>query len=100
MEVTFTELLARHVYCPASFLFILFNFKDATFFPELSSTPFLIHATPGGGFPEAVQATVAGILQWNIFLPERGTLVVPLKGKKKRLQRSSRGVANLTWKES
>ena len=23
MEVTFTELLARHVYCPASFLFIL-----------------------------------------------------------------------------
>ena len=56
MEVTFIELLARHVYCPASFLFILLNFTDATFFSELSSTPFLIHATSGGGFPEAVQA--------------------------------------------
>ena len=60
MEVTSTELLARHVYCPASVLFILSNFKDAAFFPELSSTPFLIHATSGGGFPEAVQATVTG----------------------------------------
>ena len=55
MEVTSTELLARHVYCPASFLFILWNFKDAAFFPELSSTPFLIHATSGSGFPEASQ---------------------------------------------
>ena len=60
MDVTSTELLARHVYCPASFLFILSNSKDADSFPELSSTPFLIHATSGGGFPEAVQATVTG----------------------------------------
>ena len=60
MEVTSTELLARHVYCPASVLFILLNFKNAAFFPELSSTPFLIHATSGGGFPEAVQVTVTG----------------------------------------
>ena len=60
MEVTFTELLARHPYCPASFLFILLNFKNATFFPELSSTPSLIHATSGGGFPEASHAMVTG----------------------------------------
>ena len=56
MEVTFTELLARHVYCPASVLFILLNFKNAAFFLKLSSTPFLIHATSGSGFPEALQA--------------------------------------------
>ena len=60
MEVTSTELLARHVYFPASVLFILSNFKNADFFPELSTTPFLIHATSGGGFPEASQAMVAG----------------------------------------
>ena len=60
MEVTPIELLARHVYCPASFLFILSKFKDAAFFPELSCTPYLIHATSGSGFPEAVQATVTG----------------------------------------
>ena len=58
MEVTPTELLARHVYCPASILFKLSNFKDAAFFPELSSTPFLIHATSGSGFPEASQVMV------------------------------------------
>ena len=60
MEVTSTELLVRHVYCPASVLFILSNFKDVAFFPELSSTPFLIHATSGSGFPEASQAMVTG----------------------------------------
>ena len=60
MEVTSTELLARHVYCPASVLFILSNFKNAAFFPELSSAPFLIHATSGGGFPDALQAMVTG----------------------------------------
>ena len=60
MEVTSTELLARHVYCPASVLFILSNFKNAAFFPELSSSPFLIHATSSGGFPEASQAVVTG----------------------------------------
>ena len=60
MEVKSTELLAWHVYCPASVLFILSNFKNAAFFPELSSTPFLIHATSGGGFPEASQAMVIG----------------------------------------
>ena len=53
MEVTSTELLARHVYCPASVLFTLLNFKYASFFPELSSTPFFIHAKSGSGFPEA-----------------------------------------------
>ena len=58
MEVTSTELLARHVYCPASVLFILSNFKRAVFFPELSSIPFLIHATSGSGFPKALQAMV------------------------------------------
>ena len=58
MEVTSTELLARHVYCPASVLFILSNFKNAAFFPELSSIPFLIHATSGSGFPEASHAMV------------------------------------------
>ena len=58
MELTSTELLARHVYCPASVLFILSNFKKADFFPELSSSPFLIHATSGGGFLEASQAIV------------------------------------------
>ena len=60
MEVTFTELLARHVYCPASVLFILLNSKDVAFFPELSSTPFLIHATSGSGFPEASQVIMTG----------------------------------------
>ena len=60
MELTSAELLARHVYCPASVLFILSNFKNAAFFPELSSSPFLIHATPGCGFPEASQAMVTG----------------------------------------
>ena len=60
MEVTSAELLARHVYCPASVLFILLNFKNAALFPELSSTPFLIHTTSGGGFPEASQAVVTG----------------------------------------
>ena len=60
MEVISTELLARHVYCPASVLFILPNFKNAAFFPELSSTPFLLHVTSGSGFPEASQAMVTG----------------------------------------
>ena len=60
IEVNSTELLARHVYCPASLLFMLSNFKNEAFFPELSSTPFLIHATSGGGFPEASQAMVTG----------------------------------------
>ena len=60
IEVNSTELLARHVYCPASLLFMLSNFKNVAFFPELSSTPFLIHATSGGGFPEASQAMVTG----------------------------------------
>ena len=69
MEVTSTELLARHVYCPASFLFTLSNFKIAAFFPELSSTPFLIHATSGGGFPEAVQVTVTGDPSMKYFPP-------------------------------
>ena len=58
IEVTSTELLARHVYCPASVLLILSNFKNAAFFPELSSSPFLIHATSGSGFPEALQVMV------------------------------------------
>ena len=61
MDVTSTELLARHVYCPASVLFILSNFKNAAFSPELSSTPFLIHATSGHGSPEALQA----MLTWD-----------------------------------
>ena len=60
MEVTSTELLARHVYCPASVLFILLNFKIASPFPELFCTPFLIHATFGSGFPEASQVMVTG----------------------------------------
>ena len=60
MEVTSTELLAGQVYCPASILFILSNFNNAAFFPELSSTPFLIHTTSGSGFPEASQPMVTG----------------------------------------
>ena len=60
VEVTSTELLAWHVYCPASVLFILLNFKNAAFFPELFSTPFLIHATSGSGNPEASQVMVTG----------------------------------------
>ena len=60
MEVTSTELLARHVYCPASVLFILSNFKNVDFFPELSTSPFLIHATSGSGFPEASQVMMTG----------------------------------------
>ena len=40
-------------------LFILLNSKDAASFPELFCTPFLIHATYGGGFPEALQVMVA-----------------------------------------
>ena len=55
MEVTPTELFAWHVYCPVSILFILSNFNNTAFFPELSITPFLIHATSGSGFPEATQ---------------------------------------------
>ena len=60
MEVTSTELLAQHVYCPASVLFILSNFKSPGFSTELSSSPFLIHATSGSGIPEALQAMVTG----------------------------------------
>ena len=60
IEVTSTELLARHVYCPASVLFMLSNFKNAAFFPVLSTAPFLIHDTSGSGFPEASQAIVTG----------------------------------------
>ena len=60
IEVTSTELLARHVYCPASVLLILSNFKNAAFFPELPSSPFLIHVTSGSGLPEALQAMVTG----------------------------------------
>ena len=60
IEVTSTELLARHVYCPASILLILSNFKDAGIFAELFSTPFLIHATCGVGSPEALQVMVTG----------------------------------------
>ena len=60
MEVASTELLARHVYCPASILLIFSNFKNAAFLPELSSTSFLIHATSGSGFPEASQVMVTG----------------------------------------
>ena len=59
-EVISIELLAWHVYCPASVLFILSNFKNAAFFPELSSSPFLIHATSGSGFPEASQVMITG----------------------------------------
>ena len=59
-EVTSTELLAWHVYFPASVLFIFSNFKNVAFFPELSSTPFLIHATSGSGFPEASQVMITG----------------------------------------
>ena len=80
MEVTSTELLARHVYCPASVLFILSNFKDAAFFPELSSTPFLIHATSGGGFPEAVQATVTGH-PWMKYFPPREWYISGASGR-------------------
>ena len=58
IEVKSTELLARHVYFPASVLYILSKFKNAALFPELFSTPFLIHATSGSGFPEASQAAV------------------------------------------
>ena len=60
IEVTSTELLAWHVYCPASNLLILPNFKDAVFFFKRFSTPFLIHATCGSGFPEASQVMVTG----------------------------------------
>ena len=60
IEVTSTKLLARHVYCPASVLFMLSNFKNVAFFPELSTAPFLIHDTSGSGFPEASQAIVTG----------------------------------------
>ena len=59
-EVISIELLAWHVYFPASVLFILSNFKNAAFFPELSSSPFLIHATSGSGFPEAPQVMITG----------------------------------------
>ena len=57
--MTSIELLAWHVYCPASVLFILLNSKDTASFPELFHTPFLIHATYGGGFPEALQVMAA-----------------------------------------
>ena len=60
MEVTSNELLARHVYFPASALLILLNFNDAAFLPKLSSTPFLIHATSANGFPEASQVMLTG----------------------------------------
>ena len=70
MEVTSIELLAWHVYCPASVLFILLNSKDAASFPELFHTPFLIHATYGGGFPEALQVMVALDPSMKYFPPE------------------------------
>ena len=60
LEVTSTELLAWHVYSPASVLLILSNFNNTVFFSELFSTPFLIHATCGSGFPEAPQVMVTG----------------------------------------
>ena len=71
MEVTSTELLARHVYCPVSVLFILSNLKNAAFLPELSSTPFLIHATSGSGFPEASQAMATGDPSMKYFPPNK-----------------------------
>ena len=70
MEVTSIELLAWHVYCPASVLFILLNSKDTASFPELFHTPFLIHATYGGGFPEALQVMVALDPSMKYFLPK------------------------------
>ena len=70
MEVTSIELLAWHVYCPASVLFILLNSKDTASFPELFRTPFLIHATYGGGFPEALQVMVALDPSMKYFLPK------------------------------
>ena len=70
MEVTSIELLAWHVYCPASALFILLNSKDAASFPELFHTPFLIHATYGGGFPEALQVMVALDPSMKYFPPK------------------------------
>ena len=70
MEVTSIELLARHVYCPASVLFILLNSKDVASFPEPSSTPFLIHATYGGGFPETLQIMVALDPSMKYFPPK------------------------------
>ena len=70
IEVTSTELLARHVYCPASVLFILLNFKNAAFFAELSSSPFLIHATSGSGFPDASQAIMTGDPSLSYFPPK------------------------------
>ena len=60
IEVTSTELLARHLYCPASVLFMISNFKNVAFFPEISIAPFLIHAISDSGFPEASQAMVTG----------------------------------------
>ena len=70
MEVTSIELLAWHVYCPASVLFILLNSKDAASFPELFHTPFLIHATYGGGSPEALQVMVALDPSMKYFPPK------------------------------
>ena len=70
MEVTSIELLAWHVYFPASVLFILLNSKDAASFRELFHTPFLIHATYGGGFPEALQVMVALDPSMKYFPPK------------------------------
>ena len=49
---------------------MLSNSKDAAFFPELSSTPFLIHDTYGGGFPEALQVMVALDPSMKYFPPK------------------------------
>ena len=95
MEVTSTELLARHVYCPASVLFMLSNFKNAAFFPELSSTPFLIHVTSGSGFPEASQAMVRGDPSMKYF-PPKERLISGASERQKRLYHFSYGVANFT----
>ena len=51
----FTELLALQVYCPSTVLVMLLKIKNAAFFPELFTFPFLIHVTSGSGVPDAVQ---------------------------------------------
>ena len=67
--------------CILSCIFSVYIIQlDAVFFPELSSTPFLIHATSGGGFPEAVQATVTGD-PWMKYFPPRERYISGASGR-------------------
>ena len=55
------ELLALHVYIPASALLILLKVRLAVLDPVLVACPLWIHVTSGSGLPVAVQLILTGL---------------------------------------